>query len=782
MSMLQIRYAVRALRLNPSFSLPAVLALALGIGAATTIFSVVNAVLLRPLPYPEADRLVSVSTYLATDQVEFLASTEYLNWERANGVLESFAAVGRNGTGSLIEEGGSTRIATARVTANFLATIRVPPMVGRDFLPEEGRAGAPDVTVLSYGIWQSRFGGDRAVVGKTVNIDGVTYRVVGILPKGFVYLPNLTVPDALTPLQIAPNFYWDRNEMRSWQTIGRLKPGVTVAQARAAFEPLVEAARRDFPRLYQGTVSLRLVPYRDRITGSVRLALLLLLGAVGCVLLIACGNVANLILARGAARRRELAIRTALGASHGRLVRQLLLENLVLAVSGGACGATIALTVVRAIRTSAAVLFPRISELTIDWRVLLFALLVSLATAMVFGLAPAWSASRMDIRGSRRRPALRGLLVAAQLGLSLTLVVSAGLLLQSLWRLQHKNLGFRPDNLLLTEVSLRGSRFEKNPLASLYPELRDRILGIPGVVSVAFADGLPPNGGCCLSVFVREGAPRVPNKTRADLVVVRHVSASYFETMGIPLKRGRLLTDADRDGAVINETMAKHFFPAEDPIGVRMGLRVGPIVGIVADVKNDGLNGEISSEMMVPLRDVSSLQVLVRSVAETNVVASAVRAELRQMDPRMLVSMRTMREQFASQTSQPRFQSAMFGSFAAVALLLAMVGVYGVTAFAVATRTREIGIRMALGADGARVVRDIVRDLILPVAGGIMAGVGGSVAVSRYLGALLYDIRPTDPLTYAGVAALLALSATLATLAPAHRASRVDPLNALRVE
>ena len=761
------------------------LALALGIGAATTIFSVVDTVLLRPLPYPDPDRLISVSTYIPSDRVELLVSTEYLNWERANHVLESFAAAGRNGPASLIDAEGSARIAVAKVTANFLATLRISPIAGRDFLPEEGRKGGEAAAILSYGLWQSRFGGEPGVIGKTVNIDGAVYRVVGILPRAFVYLPTLTIPDALVPLQISPGEYSDRNQMRSWQSIGRLKPGVTLAQARADFAPLFAAARRDFPRFYQGNVELRVVPFRDRITRGVRLALLLLLGAVGCVLLIACGNVANLLLARGAARRKELAIRVALGANRWRLVRQLLTESLVLAVLGGAAGSAIALAAVRILRASAAARFPRIAEVAVDWRILAFALLLSLSTGLLFGLAPAWSASRMDLRGMRR-PALRGLLVAAQLGLSLTLLVSACLLFESLWRLQHNNLGFQPDHLIAADISLRGSRFAAHPFATFYPDLRDRVLRIPGAVSVAFADGLPPNGGCCESVFIRQGAARVPNKTRGDLVLVRHVSPSYFGTVGIPLIRGGFLTATDRDAAVINETMARHFFPGEDPIGVRMAHPSGTIVGIVADVKNDGLGAAVMPEMINLLEgadtDIGSVRVLLRSFGDPGVAASTLRAELRRMDPRMLVSVHTMRQQFAAETSQPRFESALFGVFAGVALLLAMVGIYGVTAFAVASRTREIGIRMALGADAPRVVRLVLREMAPPLAVGIAAGVSGSVASSRYLGSLLYDIRPTDPATYAAVAALMAAAAMMASLAPARRACRVDPVNVLRAE
>ncbi|HEY2017569.1 MAG TPA: ABC transporter permease [Bryobacteraceae bacterium] len=781
--MQQLRYAVRALRRNPAFTLPAVLALTLGIGAVTIIFSLVDAVLLRPLPYPDSDRLVSVSTYIRSDQVEMLPSTEFLNWRRDNGVLQNFAAIGRNGEASLIDVEGSVRIRSARVTTNLLATLGVSPVLGRDFLAEEGRTGGADAAIVSYGLWQSRFGADPAALGKNVNIDGTLYRVVGVLPRGLLYLPNLSSPDVLTPLQISPEFYWDRNQMRGWQSIGRLKPGVTLAQGRAAFEPLMAAARRDFPRLYRDDVELRVVPYRDRITGSVRVALMLLLGVVGCVLLIACANVANLLLARGASRRKELAVRVALGAGRGQLIRHLLTESAVLALAGGTAGATLAFGVVSVLRRAAPLDFPRIAELTVDARVLAFVFLVSLTTGLVFGLAPSLSATRMDMKGLRRGGGMRAFLVSLEVALSLILLVGAGLLLQSLWRLQHKHLGFQPDSLLVTNVSLRGSRFAKDPLATFYPDLSDRVLRIPGTVSVAFADGLPPNGGCCATVFVRDGAPRVPGRTRGDLIVVRNVSTSYFETLGIPLIRGRLLTATDRDSAVINETMARHFFPGQDPIGIRVGVPRKTIVGIVGDVKNDGLNSDIMPETMVPLGstgDITSVQVLVRSLGDAGAAASALRGELREMDPRMLVSVNTMRQQFTRQTAQPRSQSQLFASFAAVALLLAMIGIYAVVAFTVANRTKEIGIRRALGAEGGHITRLILWSIAGPIAVGLAIGIAGSLACSRFLRFLLYDIKPTDPLTYVGVAALLAAVAVAASLLPARRACLVDPMHVLR--
>ena len=782
------KYAFRALRQHPGFTIPAIVALALGIAAATAIFSVVDCVLLRPLPYPESERLIAVGVSFP-DGAEILPSTEFLNWSRSNRVLENFAAQGAGGPGSLIGTDGATPVTLQKVTVGFLGTLRVKPMLGRDFLAADGTVGAPNVAIVSFELWQRRFGGDRAAIGKSINIDGALYQVAGVLPPDFRYMPSLAPLDVLLPIQIAPSFYTDRAQMRAWRTIGRLKPGVTVAHARAEFGPLLAAAVRDtareLPRLYPGA-QLRVLPYRDLITGGVRTPLLLLLGGVACVLLIACGNVANLLLARGAGRRREMAVRAALGASRGRLVRHLLTESLVLAAAGGAAGAAICFAVVPAIRNLMAHKLPRIADLTVDLRVLIFALLLSLATGILFGLWPAWRASRTGLNESLKRGTHRaGMgLVAAELALSLTLLVSAGLLFQSLWRAQHRNIGFEPENLLVADISLRGTRLAQAPQAPI----EERIARIPGVVSWSVADGLPPRGGCCGVTLTGPGIPASLSSATNQLTVVRNVAPGYFEAMRIALKRGRLLDTHDRveaNGAVvINETLARRYFPNADPIGKTLFLRPArTIVGIVADAKNDGLSAPVMPEVMLPFHGAAgSVHVALRSSGDPRLVARALQQQLRELDPLIQANFRTMREEFQEQTAQPRFTSGLFGIFALVALALAMVGIYGVMAFAVASRTREIGVRMALGADGVRVTRMVLRDAAVPVIVGVVLGMAGSLAAGRYLGSLLYEIKAADPLTYALVTVLLVAVALGASLAPARRAARVDPAVVLRAE
>ena len=568
-----------------------------------------------------------------------------------------------------------------------------------------------------------------------------------------------------------------------------MKPGVTLAQARAEFDALLAAAIRntahEMPRLYPGA-RLRLLSYRDYLTGGVRTPLLLLLGGVGCVLLIACANVANLLLVRGVGRRREMAVRAALGASRGRLLRHLLTESLILAAAGGAGGSALCFAAVPAMRNLMAHKLPRILDLTLDLRVLTFALLLSLTTGVLFGLMPAGHASRSGLQESmKRRPRHSGVwLVAVEMALSLVLLLSAGLLFQSLWRAQHRHMGFEPDQLLVADVSLRGTRFAQTPQAAI----EERLAHIPGAMAWSVADGLPPRGGCCAVTLARPGMPAMPSRSRGDLTIVRSVTPGYFETMRITLKRGRLLNAHDQLGAngavVINEALARRYFPSEDPIGQTLLLRPArTIVGIVADAKNDGLIASVMPEVVLPFRGASgSVQVALRSPGDPRQVARSLLEQLREMDPLIQANLRTMREEFQEQTSQSRFTGSLFGVFALVALALALVGIYGVMAFSVAGRTREIGIRMALGADSVRLQGMILCDAAVPVTAGAVLGMAGSLAAGRYLGSELYDIKANDPLTYTLVMVLLAVVALGASLAPARRAAQVDPVVVLRAE
>jgi putative ABC transport system permease protein len=771
-----LRFAWRTLLRNPSFTLAAILALALGIGATTAIFSVVDAVLLRPLPYPDGDRLVSVSTHFPGQDFYFVPSWDYLDWARDNQVFSGFAAMGRVWRSEPLQlPDGPVSIYAARVTSNLLDVLEVNPILGRRFLPEESKLGASLPIVISYGLWQDKFAADPKILEKSVFFDGGSRQIVGVLPKTFRY-PGTAQLDALVPVQIDVEGQKDRRVGAAWDTIGRRKVGVSLAQARANFETLFAATRSAWPKIYRNDVQLVVQPFRDRLTGNVKTVLLILLAGVGCVLLIACANVANLLLARATARQREIATRAALGASRFRLIRQLLTESLLISSIGGAAGIFVAAAAVRALRGAGPEDFPRISEVTVDLRVLAFALFAAIATGIIFGLAPAFSATRPIGRFARSGP--RGLLVSAEIALSLTLLIGASLMFQSLWRMQHKNLGFQPEHIITANI------WQPRPLG----EIRRQVASIPGVAVIAFADSLHPNYGSSSQTFSREGRPRPEGWHRGDNVIAGHITPGYYEALGIPLLRGRMFTDADspNDTALVNQTLVRKYFPGEDPIGKKIDLMQNApktIVGVVADVKNQGLNSGPVPEMDCPLPQSSqSVHIIVRTVADPLLTASALRQELHQLDPRMLVTVRTMNQQFDEITARPRFNGLLFGSFAAIALLLAVVGVYGVISFTVARRTQEIGIRMALGADAAHVIRLILRDALVPTTIGIAAGLCAAVIASRSLGSLLYDIKPTDPATYILGSAALGAVGLAAAFLPARRAARVDPMTVLKVD
>lgn len=764
-----LRFASRTLRHNPSFTLVAIVALALGIGATTAIFSVVDAVLLRPLPYPESDRLVSVSMKFPGQDPFFVPSWDYLDWVRDNRVLDAYAAMGRIWKEPLQLPDEPVSVRAVRVTPNILEVLRVSPLLGRGFVAGD----ASTQLLISHALWQTSFAGDPKILEKSVNFDGSQRRIVGVLPPGFTFPSNLHI-DALVPLKIPVNGDEARKVGAAWDTIGRLRNSVNFAQARANFETLFAASVAAEPRMYRN-VQLRLMPFQERLTGSMRSVLLILLAGVGSVLLIACANVANLLLARATARQREIAIRLALGASRLRLIRQLLTESLLISSIGGAAGVLIATTVVRALRALGPEDFPRIGEITVDLRALAFALVAALVTALIFGLAPALSATRPVGRFARSGPL--GLLVAVEIALSLTLLIGASLLFQSLWRLQHKNIGFEPGHILTATLS--------TPRA--LSEMHSLVAAIPGVETVAFTDSLPPNGGINGHTFSREGRPLPEPFHRGDNMTDRHVTPGYFEAMRVPLLRGRWLTDADPpESAVVNQTLVRLYFPGEDPIGKKIDLlskAPKTIVGVVADTKNGDLSRAPMPEMDLPLVSAQNgISIILRTFGDPILAASALRQGLHSLDPRMLVTVRTMNQQFDEMTARPRFNGFLFGSFAGIALLLAAVGVYGVISFTVARRTQEIGIRMALGADRNRVIRLVLRDAMVPTAFGIAAGLLGAIAASRSLASLLYDIKPTDPATY--ILASLALGAVgfAAALLPARRAASVDPMTVLKAE
>jgi len=710
-------------------------------------------------------------------------------------VLESFTAFPH---AQAAAAAGPDSIALVKATANFLATVKMQPYRGRDFLPEEQQPGSANVVLVSYRYWQSHLAGDPHALGRDLMVNGTPYTIVGILPRDFYFPANGRV-DGITPIK-ADEIIDNRNQSwRTWDTMARMKPGVTIQQVRANLGLLFAASVAE-EVFYSGHERLVVAPFLEKIIGNVRLALLVLLGAVGCVLLIACANVANLLLARATTRRREMAVRAALGAGRGALVRLTLIDSVVLALAGGVAGTAVAYGVAQVLLRFAPTDFPRLAAQGISGRMLLFALLCSLATSLLFGLAPAWSAARTQIyealsQDSQRttaRSRMRSVLVAAEVALSLVLLVGAGLLFQSLWRLQHKNLGFEPASVLTTQISLRGTRLEAAHRDAFAAELRDAMARIPGIEAMALSDSLPPGGGLSHVNFSREGRPLPSRQNPGEEMTVRRVTPEYFAALAIPFKSGRNFTWADRDTAIVNETLVRHFFPNEDPLGRRINIVTAPltIVGVVADVKNDGLNNPVIPEMYAPLAmdqatrlaGSPGARIVVRSAGSAALSAGLLRQELQRMDSRILATVTTLEQTIYEQTARPRFSSLLFGSFAAAALLLAVIGIYGVIAFTVAARVREIGIRMALGADAWRVLRLVIWDAAAPTLVGIGGGLALSIAGSRYLAAMLYDIRPTDPLTYAAGSGLLLLVSLCASLIPARRATRVDPVAVLRAE
>jgi putative ABC transport system permease protein len=801
-----LRYAFRLLAKSPGFTAIAILTLALGIGANTAIFSVVNGVLLRPLAFRDPSRLVIVAEKSSFPTI----STSYQNfvdWRDQSRAFESME--GTRATGLSLTGAGDPELLTARMaTAGLFPLLGVEAREGRTFLPEEDKAGSAPVVLLTYGLWQRRFGGSKEIIGKPITLDSRPYTVVGVLPPGFQLLQPADVFVPFVPWAVTlPD---DRNWHPGIIAIARLKPGVSREQARTEMVGITKRLELQYP-IYNTGTSADVVGLQDQLVQNVRPALILLLGAVSLVLLIACVNVANLLLARASSRGREVAIRTAMGAGRARVVRQLLTESVLLSLGGGLLGILFAWASLGPLLKISAGSVPQVVPIELDRAVLVFTFGVSLLTGLFFGLVPALRTAKLDLRetlnegsrGSTFGPGhhrLRGVLVASEIALAVLLLVGSGLLLRSFSRLQDVPPGFQADHLLVADIPLSQTAYAKpEQRYQFFDRLVERAKALPGVRSAGAASFLPVSGGGSVIHFNITGHPP---KTPHDYVAAgyRTVTPNYLETLGVPLLRGRLLTPADNDKApavvVINASMAAKYFPNENPLGKRLQLGATPeqdvptmeIVGVIGDVR-PGLGVDPQTEMYLPYRQadlilpVFQLSVVLRTAADPQLQAAALRSALAEIDPNQpLVKVRTMEDNMAATVAQPRFRTWLIGIFAAVALVLAAVGVYGVMSYTVTQRTNEIGIRVTLGAQPEDVFKAIVGEGLRLAFVGVAIGTVAALALTRLLQSFLFGISAYDPVTFLGVAMLLTIVAAAASFFPARRATLVDPMVALRYE
>ena len=807
-----MRYGIRMLVKNPGFTAIAVLTLALGIGANTAMFSVVNAVLLNPLPFPQSHRLVAVSgTHSRLKETgRALSFPDIQDLRAQNSVFEHLAPYTEAGVA--VYDGKEARhLHAAAVGEDMFSVLEVPPILGRTFLPGEDLPGHY-VTVISYQLWQDQFHGDPRAVGSAVSVDGRSYTVVGVMPGGFTFPLDADSPQMWMTFsaEATPGedgrAQTDERDSHFLHAVARLKPGITLAQANQETQIIGQRLEKQYPDM-NTYVGMQAESALDALVSKVRPQLYILLGAVGLVLLIACANVANLLLARATGRQREIAIRAALGAGRKRIVRQLLIESGMMSLAGGIAGLLVAVWGAGFLSRLAADQIPRLTMTGVDFRVLAFTLIVSLVTGLLFGIAPALQLSRMQLtealkessRGaghSSHQNRLRNLLVVAEMTLAVILLTGAGLLIRSLKSLEHVNPGFNPGGLITWTIDLPDSRYSKHGQPeAFFRTLFERVRAIPGVRSASGVVPLPLSDENIRTVYEVEG--RSFAKGEAPRVYFRAVEDDYFQTMEIPLLRGRDFTRADIHGAtdvvIVNKAVAERSFPGEDPIGKRIKPGVGEngvepwrqIVGVVGDVKHRRLDLPDDPECYAPEEQVGWGQMfgVVRSDVPGASLIPAIREQVRSIDKDVpIYDVRTMDEYVSRSVLLPRLDSTLLAIFAALALLLAVVGVYGVISYGVAQRTNEIGIRMTLGAQQKDVLRLVLRQGLKIAGLGVAMGLAGALGATRLLASLLFGVSPSDPVTFATVALVLAACALAACYIPAWRASRVDPMVALRYE
>ncbi|MGB2900213.1 MAG: ABC transporter permease [Candidatus Acidiferrum sp.] len=808
-------YALRMLQRSPGFTAVAVLTLALGIGANTAIFSVINSVLLRPLPYHDPGSLVMVweTNSQHPKPHNTVSPPNFLDWQTRNTVFSDMAYIAdvRN---NLTGNGDPEEVVIQAVSANFFSVLGVNPLLGPGFTPENGQAGHDNVVILSYGLWKDRFAGDPAIVGKSILLNGKPLTVVGVAPQNFNWFikdGSLTSakPRLWSPF-VFPQSFHDHKQIGRFLTVAaRLKPGVTAAQAQAEMTAIAAHLEHEYPD-FDGHWSVNVVPLRQQLSGELRPALLILFGAVAFVLLIACANVSSLLLARAASREREMAIRTAIGASRWRIARQLLMESLLLAVIGGGIGVALTVLGTNALLAASPHNLLDLPSVSIDLRLLAFAAAATLLAGLLFGFLPSYVSAHSQIsqtlreggRGSstgKRRRFARSAFVVAQLSLALVLLAGSGLLIRSFVRLVGVHPGFDTAHLLTFKVSLPQSKYGNDKLCmAFFRQLLARIGAVPGVRSVTM-ENFPPLTGLGAATGVH--LLNQPQVALMDLPVanVRVVGPEYFSTMSIPLRSGRLFSEQElaeeKHVAIINQAFADKYLNGVNPLGQKAviymkslaesGNQTSEIIGVVGDVRQMGLDVAAEPTVYWPMPELvySGMTILVRTSSDPLSVVSAIHTELQQLDREQpMASIATMEQLLADSLSRARFTMLLLGIFAAVALLLAAVGIYGLIAYSVTQRTQELGIRIALGAQRRDVLRLVLSHGTRLTLLGLALGIAAALAITRLLASLLFGISATDPLTFAGVAALLAFVALLACFIPARRATRVDPIVALRYE
>jgi putative ABC transport system permease protein len=797
-----VRYGLRLLRKNPAFAIVAILTLAAGIGVTSAVFSFVDRNLFRSLPYPHDDRLVSFGLLAPIERNEFLLGRSYVDWRKAPGPFESMTSMIPGAVDCDLTEGNPVRLSCAQVEQNFLPTLGVHPIVGRNFLPDEDRPGEPNVALISYGLWKSRFGGNPDVVTKTIALDGQPTSIIGVLPANFE-MPNLLSVDVLVPQGLDEAAQRKSDSGAVLRGFARLKPGINAGQAAAAMQPWFEQALQQAPPQFRNEVHLSVRSLRDRQVQDLRLAFWVLLGAVLAVLLVACTNVASLLLARATSRERELAVRAALGASGSRLIRQALTESLVLGILGGAAGCWVAYLLMHLFVSIAPEGIPRLQQATLDLRVIVFTVGISLLCGIIFGLAPALRMptpeflSGKEVRTASRSP-LRQLLVASQIAISLILLTGAGVLLRSLWNLQRVPIGIQAQNIVTEVISLSQSRYPNAPQqAELFDRLLTSLRNLPGVTSLALSDSIPPSGAMHSTIYAGievAGRPRFAEGT-GGMVAWRAITPGYFSALGIPILQGRAFDEDDRvpsqNSIILSELLARELFPSEDPLGkpMRFGLS-GPwrtVVGVAADVKNAGLDAQSDPEFYIPWKNepaqfLGSAYVILRTPLNPQTVEKWMHSETASLDPTLPVKIETMSQRVWKLAARPRFNAVLLSIFAAMGVLLAAIGIYGVVGFLVTRQTKEIGVRMALGATPGAIWKMVMANVARWTLAGALLGLLGSWFASQLLRSLLFQVPARDPWSIGVAGAVLLVVAFLAAWIPARRAMRVDPMVALRYE